>query len=291
MKNSRKLRILPLAIAALPISAPVVEGTGTEGIPCPSSRHSLAPIEAKAASALSKETLRKMLNRIESEPAPQLYIGAMCYSPAPISNELVQYICPKCGQKTLHAPHETPHRPSPAKNISDMRRLVAKIREHTQAVILLEDEFCQHCPRLKKNLPPPGTPEAKLRIRFNDGTEKITRGVTYDDLLLLLGFFKGDLKRAGSHGEGAIPLKPSLNRLKVLLGESLPDTPDATAEKPRTGTYTIVAGDTLSKIARAHRMPLEDLITLNPGVIPTRLKIGATLTVHLPPGSTDAPTP
>jgi LysM repeat protein len=58
---------------------------------------------------------------------------------------------------------------------------------------------------------------------------------------------------------------------------------------PAVGTeYTVVKGDTLAKIAKAHGVTLKALEEANPGVVPTKLKINQKLT--LPAGSAATPT-
>ena len=51
--------------------------------------------------------------------------------------------------------------------------------------------------------------------------------------------------------------------------------------------YTVVKGDTLAKIAKAHGVTLKALEDANPGVVPTKLKINQKLT--LPAGGAAAP--
>ena len=80
-------------------------------------------------------------------------------------------------------------------------------------------------------------------------------------------------------------------------GSSLTDTspppvpyvpPPAPPAPPATGTeYTVVQGDTLAKIAKAHGVTLKALQDANQGVVPTKLKIKQKLTI--PPSGAAAP--
>jgi len=61
---------------------------------------------------------------------------------------------------------------------------------------------------------------------------------------------------------------------------------------PGGNYYTIRAGDTLYAIARRFRIPLDDLINANPGIVPENLQIGQVICIPLatqqpwcPPGS------
>jgi len=87
------------------------------------------------------------------------------------------------------------------------------------------------------------------------------------------------------------PIEPT-NPLPVLPSNPPPVVyvpPPAPPAPPAAGTeYTVVKGDTLAKIAKAHGVTLKALEDANPGVVPTKLKIGKKLT--LPPGGAAAPT-
>jgi LysM repeat protein len=63
---------------------------------------------------------------------------------------------------------------------------------------------------------------------------------------------------------------------------SIPATsPNGTNSRPREsrGTYTVQSGDTLSEIAENHQIPLQSLLSNNPGLDPKRLRIGKTLNI------------
>jgi LysM repeat protein len=88
------------------------------------------------------------------------------------------------------------------------------------------------------------------------------------------------------------PFEPT-NPLPVLPLVATNPAPVAPVEPvtpvvPAAGTeYTIVNGDTLAKIAKAHGVTLKVLQAANPGVVPTKLKVGKKLT--LPAGGAAAP--
>ena len=248
---------------------------------------------AKDISSLSREKLREMLKRVESEPAPKEKMGAMCYALA-LPPDRAEYVCPKCGQKTLHASQEKSGNATVrlvSWELTAMRQLASEIQKHTKAVALLEDAFCGHC---KGPVLAPGvfdSPKARLCVRLDGKMETITRGVTEGDLRLLLGFFSGSLEQK-TFNDGAFPLKNSLPRLKQLLGESPgPGTTPAADEKeaaPGTGAksarldYVVAAGDTGLGIARKLGLRFDGLQKLNPGVKWERLQIGQKLIIRAP---------
>jgi len=53
--------------------------------------------------------------------------------------------------------------------------------------------------------------------------------------------------------------------------------------------YVVVKGDILASIAKAHGVKLKDLEAANPGVVPTKLKIGQKLQIPVPTASAPAP--
>ncbi len=68
---------------------------------------------------------------------------------------------------------------------------------------------------------------------------------------------------------------------------SPPAVTEPTAVQPPAATttdYTIVAGDTLTTIARKFHVSLKALTDANPGIEPTRLKVGQT--IHIPAPTT-----
>jgi LysM repeat protein len=56
--------------------------------------------------------------------------------------------------------------------------------------------------------------------------------------------------------------------------------------EPTTTEYTVVAGDTLGKIAKKNGVKLKALEDANPGVVPTKLKVGQTLVIPAATGGT-----
>ncbi|HXF10140.1 MAG TPA: LysM peptidoglycan-binding domain-containing protein [Desulfuromonadaceae bacterium] len=72
----------------------------------------------------------------------------------------------------------------------------------------------------------------------------------------------------------------------VTMGSNAMNTlpPPPTIPEPATGeTYVVVKGDTLGKIATSHHTTVKAIEDANPGVTPTRLKVGQKIT--LPAGS------
>ena len=62
--------------------------------------------------------------------------------------------------------------------------------------------------------------------------------------------------------------------------------PVVVPSEPAGTEYVVVKGDTLDKIAKKNHVPVKGLEAANPGVIPTKLKIGQKLVI---PGGTTAP--
>ncbi len=81
----------------------------------------------------------------------------------------------------------------------------------------------------------------------------------------------------------AMPAMPS-NPPPVVA----PVTPAPAAPESAGTEYVVVKGDYLAKIAKNNRVTLKALQDANPGVVPTKLKVGQKLTI--PAGATPAPT-
>jgi LysM repeat protein len=77
-------------------------------------------------------------------------------------------------------------------------------------------------------------------------------------------------------------LPPVSTNPPPVVAPVVPVVPEATGSE-----YVVVKGDTLGKIAKAHGVTLKALEEANPGVVPTKLKIGQKLTI--PAGGVVAP--
>jgi len=77
-------------------------------------------------------------------------------------------------------------------------------------------------------------------------------------------------------------LPPVSTNLPPVVAPVVPVVPEATGTE-----YVIVKGDTLAKIAKKNGVTLKALEAANPGVIPTKLKVGQKL--NLPAGGAAAP--
>jgi len=62
-----------------------------------------------------------------------------------------------------------------------------------------------------------------------------------------------------------------------------------TAPEPTTTEYVVVKGDTLGKIAKKNSVTLKALEAANPGIIPTKLKVGQKLSIPASSGNETAP--
>jgi LysM repeat protein len=62
-----------------------------------------------------------------------------------------------------------------------------------------------------------------------------------------------------------------------------------TAPEPTTTEYIVVKGDTLGKIAKKNSVTLKALEAANPGIIPTKLKVGQKLSIPASSGNETAP--
>lgn len=73
-------------------------------------------------------------------------------------------------------------------------------------------------------------------------------------------------------------MRQDINKLATARPAAAPAAKDgkgATASKPGPGgEYTVKAGDYPAKIARAHGVSTSDLMAANPGLDPTKLKVG-----------------
>ena len=86
---------------------------------------------------------------------------------------------------------------------------------------------------------------------------------------------------------GAPPAAMSTGLPPVAVTPPVAPVEPVVPAAPAASEYTIVKGDTLAKIAKNNHVSLKALMDANPGVQPTKLKVGQKIT--LPAGSTAAP--
>lgn len=156
-----------------------------------------------------REGVRLLLERVESEEAPDFIMGAMCYRPA-MPPDRVEYICPVCGGRTWFGGEigETLHREA-----EPMRRVMAELEGNTFFhAVLDETAFCSHCSGAINH----EHPRFILNLVYTEG-DTVSTPVELFDLQMLVGFVKGELVFVDSY-DARLPLKDGVPRLRMLLG-------------------------------------------------------------------------
>lgn len=156
-----------------------------------------------------RESVRLLLERVESEEAPDFIMGAMCYRPA-MPPDRVEYICPVCGERAWFAGEtgEMLHREAEA-----MRRVMTEMEGNPCfRAVLDETAFCPHCSGALS----PDNPRFILELVYGEG-DTVRTPVQLFDLQMLAGFVRGELTFTDSY-DATLPLKDRVPRLRELLG-------------------------------------------------------------------------
>ena len=175
---------------------------------------------AEAVRTASRAEMKERLLKLAKGEAPtELAIGAMCYEVAapPLKAE---YVCPKCGEKTLYALEDVdaqPDRQATWSMVSQVNVGIAASRRRIKeigglSVKLDESQFCRTCsPQVK-------TPKLGLVVQYA-GQQEPHRvwDITENDAKLIAEFLAGKDKHVGPT-DGEIPLKDYVKRLEELLG-------------------------------------------------------------------------
>ena len=125
------------------------------------------------------------------------------------------------------------------------------------------------------------TPSKNINDTLNHtGTYVIKSGDTFTKISKALGVSVSQIQK----------LNPGVEPTKLKVGQSI-KIPSATAPAvnqmvTHTGTYVIKSNDTLTKIGKTLGFSVSQIQELNPGVEPTKLKIGQMIKIP----STTAPT-
>ena len=146
----------------------------------------------------------------------------MCYDAAE-SLDRVDYVCPKCGERTLYDDSKLEAKKRFKEGVSKVvgeeipgcRREITEIRKVAGDVFVLdESQFCRKCS------PTIVEPKLVLHIAYEDGKTRDIEKVTAFDLQLLREFMGGSVVHKDSQ-DWETPLKDSLPRLQELLGVEL----------------------------------------------------------------------
>jgi len=153
----------------------------------------------------TKKSIHDRLVSLSKKPAPkELKMGAMCYEMA-APPQRVEYVCPKCGAKTLYASNYV----GTIEDISSCRSQVESFKGLNAK--LDESEFCKKCrPKIKD-------PQLCLEINYADD-EKVHRtcNVTDTDMQLIAEFLSGSNVHKTFY-DAQEPLKDYMERLETLL--------------------------------------------------------------------------
>lgn len=161
--------------------------------------------EAKASPLTQQELQEKLSKLARSAPPTKLAPAAMCYEPV-AQPATADYVCPVDGSRTQY-PRQS--------GMVDLVRGLPGLRQAAKSLpgldaSLDEKQLCRKCS-------PKGQGGVALVVRYPDGREVRTEGVTGLDLKLLSEFLSGSDKHQGDYGNES-PLKDQLPRIRALLG-------------------------------------------------------------------------
>jgi hypothetical protein len=157
--------------------------------------------------SMSREEVRRLLERVQKSDEPESTFGAMCYEAVALP-DVAEYVCPVCGEKTVYASGGAS---TILYELPAARRLFDELIASTELDMFLdESQFCSSCSGGDT------APSLVLRLTYDDGTSVSTE-VGEMDIRLLSGLLTGSLTYS-TFNEGTEPLKPSIERLGELVG-------------------------------------------------------------------------
>ena len=162
-----------------------------------------------SAADLTREQLNQMLEETAKNPVTsKLSPAAMCYRmAAPL--ERIEYTCPLCKAKTLHAKRETAWRIY--RDLEGYRQKMKRIKELGLDAALDETDCCSQCRKDKT------TEDINFRILVTVGNRMIRTELEVYDLNKIVAFL--ERKDIWEGGQGSThPLKPELPRIRAILG-------------------------------------------------------------------------
>jgi len=169
------------------------------------------------AKNVKRADIQQRLQKLaDSKPPAVNKTGAMCYSTA-APPQKVQYICPKCGEKTLYTLAKENEEGSDWRLNNFIEYELDFCRREAKAIkgislSLDESQFCKKCtPDLK-------SPKLAVVVNY-EGEKKPHRveGITRSDLQLIAEFLSGSDVHTDEY-DCETPLKKHVKRLSELLG-------------------------------------------------------------------------
>jgi len=194
---------LVIAIAVF-LLAVLAGCSGIKSVSKPKDNTASSSTVEKAKSS-QREDIQQRLQKLADSKAPKLSMkGAMCYVSV-IVTENWEYICPKCGEKTIHKQIYG------AKDGLDSCRRAAKEIKKLH-VKLDESQFCRKCSPDVEN------PRLALLVYY-EGEERPHRieNIGLRDLILIRQFLSGSKKYTDEYDK-EWALKNYSKRLSDLLG-------------------------------------------------------------------------
>jgi hypothetical protein len=152
-----------------------------------------------------RDDIRQRLQKLTDSKAPKIRkVYAMCYATL-ISKENFEYVCPKCGEKTVFE-----YGFGFAKELEACRRAVKTIKK--LKIELDESQFCRKCsPDVKE-------PYLVLLVYYKGEEEPYrAKGIGLSDIVLIKEFLSGSRKHVDVYGR-VTPLKKYSKNLSRILG-------------------------------------------------------------------------
>jgi hypothetical protein len=165
---------------------------------------------------LKRADIKQRLETLAKSKPPEFrQESAMCYDTT-ISPTTIEYICPKCGEKTLY---ETDN----GEEGSDNRKKIYSLRfcnYFAESIKKLdieidESQFCKKCsPDIK-------SPQLNMIIKYKGEKEHRVNNISAEDMKIIYEFVSGLIVHRIDSGErttDVFPLKNYLEHLSELLG-------------------------------------------------------------------------
>ncbi len=200
-----------LLLFIIPVNRARFSASAKEQKPCATqmmaATPSPTPWSTPVTKHLSRDEIAQRLKKLAaSEPPKDLSRGAMCYAPRMNQPQKVEYVCPKCGKKTVYQDHMD----YIINDILSCRRYVTAIKQISMQID--ESQFCKKCS------PKVTSPKLVLVVNYQ-GDKKPYRfeGVSGNDLSLIQDFLEGKSVIRDSF-DNESPLKSCITRIQQLLG-------------------------------------------------------------------------
>lgn len=220
---------IAIAVAAF-LMAVFIEFSGVRAQITVPEKPKVSDVTTAETKTLKRADIKQRLEALAKSKAPEIkQMSAMCYDTAG-PPRTANYICPKCGEKTLYKLEDGGKDTNICQKIFSIegaRHLAKSVKN--LSIELDESQFCRNCsPDVK-------SPQLNLIVKYEGDKEHRVNNISDEDMKLIYEFSLGldihTMMNSETMTTDQSPIKNHIKRLSELLGVEVEIPEKTTNEK------------------------------------------------------------